>query len=82
MYSKLEPIFWYSNLEPFFGCTIVVLRLLRLNTKARHNIPEFLTANLLSEYVVALDIDWSLNILHNFLLNAHLVAHQPHKSEN
>ena len=30
----------------FFACRIVVLGLLRLNIKARHEIPEFLNANL------------------------------------
>ena len=49
----------------------IVLRLLKLNIKARHDIPEFLTANLLSIHVIALDIDWSWNFFtwNNFLLN-------------
>ena len=69
-----------------FACRIVVLRLLRLIIKARHDIPEFLYANLWSIHVFAFEIDWSWNIFtsHNFqvLLNAHRVAHRPQKREN
>ena len=36
--------------------------LLRLNIKARHDIPEFLNANLLSMHLIAFDVDWSWNI--------------------
>ena len=58
----------------FFACRImiVVFRLLRLNIKARHNIPEFLNTNLwlmhLNNDLIAFNIDWSWNIftLHNF----------------
>ena len=35
---------------------------LSLNIKARHDIPEFLTANLSSIHVIAFDIDWKRNI--------------------
>ena len=68
-------------------CQSGVLGLLRLNIKARHEIPDFLNANL-----------WSIRIpLHRrighrlelkyfhyaqFLLNAHRAAHWPRKSEN
>ena len=50
------------NLEQRFCGRIVVLRLLRLNIKARHvwhDIPEFLTPNLWSIHFIAFDIDWS-----------------------
>ena len=52
----------------FFECRIVVLRLLRLNIKARHEIPEFLNAYLWSIHLLTFDIDLSWNIftLHNF----------------
>ena len=43
----------------FFACWIVLLRLLKLNIKARHYTPGFLSANLLSIDVIALDIAWS-----------------------
>ena len=57
-----------ATLNRFFACRIVDLRLLKLNIKARHNILEFLTTNLLLIHVIALDIDWSWNIftLHDF----------------
>ena len=37
----------------------VILGLLELNIKDRHDIPEFLTTNPLPIHVIALDIDWS-----------------------
>ena len=59
------------NLEGWnhiFACRIVVLGLLRLYIKTRHDIEEFLTANLWSIHLIAFDIDWSWNIftLHIF----------------
>ena len=58
-----------ATLNPFFVCRIVIVGLLYLNTKARQNIPDFLSANLLSKHVIALDIDWSWKIFssHNFV---------------
>ena len=47
----------------FFAFRIVILELLRLNTKARHKIPEFLNANHWSTHFIAFNIDWSWNIL-------------------
>ena len=46
----------------------VVLGFFKLNIKARHEIREFLNANLWSIHLIAFDIDWSWNIftLHNF----------------
>ena len=60
--------------------------MLKLNIKARHYLPEFLTSNLLLIHVIALDKDWSWNIFtsHIFcsmLINAHWAAHQPQKIE-
>ena len=46
------------NLEPIFACRSVICGLLKLNIKARQDIPEFLTANFLLIHVIALDIDW------------------------
>ena len=37
-----------ATLNQFFACRIVLLQLLKLNIKARHYLPEFLTADLLS----------------------------------
>ena len=86
---------WLSNdssylatLNRFFSNRIVVLGLLRLNIKARHDIPEFLNANLWSIHLTALDIHWTrmivVEIFHLalFLPNAHRAAHQPGKTEN
>ena len=59
-----------GDLQQLFACRIVVLRLLRLNIKARHEISEFLNANLWSIRLIAFNIDWSWNIFtsHNFCL--------------
>ena len=51
-----------ATLNRFFSYRIVMLGLLKLNIKARHYIPEFLIATLLSIHVVAFDIDWCWNI--------------------
>ena len=57
------------NLEPLFCCRIVVLGLLRLNIKARHNLPEFLmqffdeaSYHNGDRFSIAFYVDWSLNI--------------------
>ena len=42
----------------FIASRIVVLRLLMLNIKARHEIPKFLNANLRLIHLIAFDIDW------------------------
>ena len=72
----------------FFECRIVVLRLLRLNIKARKDIPEFLNANLSSIHLIAFDIDLSWNIFYitQFLVIPHgaaaLSSSLTSKSEN
>ena len=38
---------------------MVIPGLLRLNFKARHDIPKFLAANNLSIHKITLDLDWS-----------------------
>ena len=43
-----------TTLELLLACRIVILRLLKLNIKARQNIIEFLTANLSLIYVLKL----------------------------
>ena len=45
-------------------CPTVILELLMLNIKTRHDVPEFLNANLWSIHIIALDItiDWSWKI--------------------
>ena len=52
----------------FLAYRSVVLRFFKLNIKARHQIREFLNANLRSIHLIAFDIDWSWNIFtsHNF----------------
>ena len=66
-YQNLE-IKWYMNrsISPpatdFFGYRTVVLGFFNLNIKARHEIREFLNANLWSIHLIALDIDWSWKI--------------------
>ena len=52
----------------FFAYRTVVLGFFKLNIKARHEIREFLNANLWSIHLIAFDIDWSWNFftLHNF----------------
>ena len=71
---------WLSNdssylatLNRFFSNRIVVLGLLRLNIKARHDIPEFLNTNFWLIHLIALDIHWTCEYFHfaQFLLNAH-----------
>ena len=47
----------FATCNRFFECRIVVLRLFRLNIKARHEILEFLNANLWSIHLIAFDID-------------------------
>ena len=49
------------NLEPIFACRVVIVGLLKFNIKARQDISELLTANRLSIYFVALNIDWGWN---------------------
>ena len=65
---------------------IVVLRLFKLNIKARYRIPEFLNENLWSIHFVAFNIDWSWNMftLHNFcsMLIEHLVDLEKVRTEN
>ena len=46
-----------ATLNRFFECRMVVFGLLKLNIKARHDIPEFLTANFSSKHLIAWDID-------------------------
>ena len=47
----------FRHLQPiFFAYRTVVLRLFKLNIKARHEIPEFLNANLWSIHFIAFDI--------------------------
>ena len=76
----------FRNLQQLFACRIVVLRLLRLNIKARHEISEFLNANLWSICLIAFNIDWSWNIFtsHNFcsLLIEQLIDLEKVKTEN
>ena len=72
----------------FFAYRTVVLGFFKLNIKARHEIPEFLNANLWSIHLIAFDIDWSWNIFTlqckfaQFLLFAHRATHRPRKGEN
>ena len=49
-------------------CRILCLGLLRLNIKARHDLPELLDANLLSIHLIAFngDLSWSIFTLHSF----------------
>ena len=47
-----------TSLKQFFDCRIVIVRLFKLNIKARQK-PEFLTANLLSIHITAFEIDWT-----------------------
>ena len=47
------------RLNQFFAGRFVILELLKLNIKARQEIPEFMTANPLSIHLIAFDIDWS-----------------------
>ena len=78
-----------ATLNRFFACRIVVLGLLKLNFKARHDIPEFKIAHLLLIHVIALDNGhsyigdemFSLHPIAQFLLNGHQAAHWQ-KSEN
>ena len=51
-----------ANLNQLFAYRIVVLGLLNLNIRAKQDIPEFLTANLLLIHSITVDIDWSWNI--------------------
>ena len=72
----------------FFAYRTVVLGFFNLNIKARHEIREFLNANLQGRAL----IDTSCSIRHRlelkyfhlaqFLLNAHQAAHRPRNSEN
>ena len=65
-----------------FEQRIINFGMLKLNIKTRQDIPEFLTANLLSIHIIAFDIVWSLNfffLFAQFLLNTHSVSHQPWK---
>ena len=54
-----------TSLKQFFDCRIVIVRLFKLNIKARQK-PEFLTANLLSIHIIAFDIDWTHHWSWNF----------------
>ena len=74
----------YWSLEEKLYMARVILGLLELNIKDRHDIPEFLTTNPLPTYVIALDIDWSwkLSLYLQVLLNSHQSAYQPQKCEN
>ena len=77
------PIFCISQpATNFFACRTVVIGLFKLNIKARHEIPEFLNANLWLIHLITFNIDWSWNIftLHNFSQCS--AAHWPRKSEN
>ena len=59
----------FCNLELIF-CMQDCLWFLKLNIKAKQDIPEFLTANLWLTPIIALDIDYSFKkILHTILLN-------------
>ena len=59
---------YFATLDQCFAFRIVIIRLLKLNTRVRQDIPEFLTANLLSIHIFASEIDLSWNnfSLHNF----------------
>ena len=71
----------FSSLKLILCVQILVLGMLNLNTKGRHYLTKFLTANPLLIHLITWDIDWSWNIitLHNFLLNAHQAADWPQK---
>ena len=60
--KKVHELSYSATLNWLFMCRIVILRLLKLNIKARYDMLEFLTANILWIHVIALDIDWSKNI--------------------
>ena len=88
--SLIKQVHVYSRLatmNKFFR--VQVCWLLKVNIKAslaRHEIPELLTVNLLSIYVIALDIDWSWNFFtrHNFcsLLIKQLIDPRKVRTEN
>ena len=62
------------NLEPIFACRSVICGLLKLNIKARQDIPEFLTANLY-RYML---LHWTKIRVEFFLLAQFFPkAHQP-----
>ena len=52
---------YFATLNQFFACRIVILKLpvLKLNMKARQDMPEILTVDLISTNNIALDINWS-----------------------
>ena len=71
-YQRLEKngiwLVVFRHLQPIFlAHRTVILGFFKLNIKARHDIQEFLNANLWSIYLITFYIDWSWNIftLHN-----------------
>ena len=66
----------FATCKRCFECRIVVLRLLRLNIQARHEIPEFLSilnANLWSIHLIAFDIDWNWNVFTSHMFSSLLI---------
>ena len=77
---------YFATCNIFFASRIVILRLLRLNIMARHEIPEFFNTNLWLIHVSAFNMSWSWNILtlHIFcsLLIEQLIDLKKVRSEN
>ena len=82
----------FFHIEPIFACRVVIVGLLQVNFKARQDIPEFLTANLLIDthdsIIITLDMNrsWCCS-LHKFCSMSieqliTVQVHWPQKSEN
>ena len=59
-----------SNCELIFCLQDCHSSIVKLNVKARQDIPEFLTANLLLIHSIVLDVDWSWKFLENYQLQS------------
>ena len=60
--KSVYDLLYLTTWNRFSACRIVVLGLLRLNIKARHDIPKFMNAKLLYIRLITFNIDWSWNI--------------------